>query len=939
MKTKRIISLVLCGVMLASSCFVVSASESKEQQNSTKDISISVTQEKNTYDDYLSKFSDFTYGQTDIYIDCEDVSLNTIGQKTSYPFNVNEDGLYNINLTYMPLEGTNLNPAIAVKIDGEYPFEGLENTELSRWFTNDGDGWSKDGQGNEFSPEQVEVQDWYTQVLFDEDGIEIEPYRVALTKGEHTIEIESLQEPIAIANIIFASPETPKDYEMVKKEYKDAKAYDGKDIVIQGEDAVLKSTSSLTAKSDNISANVTPQSPYKSRINYIGGTNWSQADEILTWEFDVKESGLYSLHFHYKQSGIVNGRVFRYMKIDGQTPFSEAKDIVFQYDTAWQWLTLGSDEEPYEIYLEEGAHTLTLGVTVSEMSDYYKRLSDIVGMLGDEYLKISMITGDSPDQSRDYELFKQIPELEEVFKDCLKKMKALSKDMEAMSEKSSTQYVSTIKSMTRVLNQMLERKYLAHTYKTDFYNQYCSLSALLYDMKQMPLSLDEIRFTSPEGSKTVEKNGSVWETIKFWVQSFFASFTTDYNNVSEESDEADLKLWVNWGRDQTQVLNSMIQESFTAETGITVNVQTTDATVIQGMLTDNAPDIALHVSRSMPVNYAMRGAAYDLTQFEDYEEVITRFADGSTIPYQYNDGTYALPDTQNFYIMYYREDILESIGVEVPNTWEEFIEATAIIQRNNMNVYLPYTKLATTALVNTGVGGLNIYSTLLTQNGVDVYNDELNRNNLDSSEAVEIFNWWTDMYTKYSLEAEQDFYNRFRVGVTPLGISNYTIYTTLNQTAPEIEGKWGIALIPGVEQEDGSINRSSSGSGTGALILNDSEHKEEAWEFLKWWTREDVQLRYSRNVESLIGPVGRIATATVDAFSNLSWKAGDRDILLEQWKQVVEVPEVPGSYYLARAVDQAFWATLNGDNASESVLRWSSVANDEIKRKIEEYSE
>lgn len=316
MKTKRMISLVLCGAMLASSCFVVAASESKEQiQNNTKDISIAVTQEKNTYDDYLSKFSDFTYGQTDIHIDCEEASLNTIGQKISYTFTVNEDGLYNINLTYMPLEGTDLNPAIAVKIDGEYPFEGLENTELSRWFTNDGEGWSKDGQGNEFSPEQIEVQSWYTQTLFDEDGIETEPYQIALTKGEHTVEIESLQEPVAISKIKFGSPENSADYEMVKKEYKDAKAYDGKDIVIQGEDAVLKSTSSLTAKSDNISANVTPQSPYKSRINYIGGTNWSQADEVLTWEFDVKESGLYSLHFHYKQSGVVNGRVFRYISM------------------------------------------------------------------------------------------------------------------------------------------------------------------------------------------------------------------------------------------------------------------------------------------------------------------------------------------------------------------------------------------------------------------------------------------------------------------------------------------------------------------------------------------------------------------------------------------------------------------------------------------------
>lgn len=912
---KKVISLFLAVATVAGSCFSTFATERVSQKE--------VIQKE----------------RQSIRINCGGAELSGIGSKINYTFSAEADGLYNIYFTYMPLEGTDLNPAIAVKIDGEYAVDGLENTELLRWFTNDGEGWSKDGQGNEFSSEQIEVRDWYTQALFDEDGIETEPYQVALTKGEHILEVEMLQEAIAVSEIIFATIEDEMTYETVKRQYKDEKTYKGKDIVIQGEDAILKSASSLTAKSDNISANVTPQNSKKNLINYIGGENWSKAGEILTWEFDVKESGMYSLHMHYKQSGVVNGRVFRWMKIDGVTPFEEAKDIAFQYDTAWKWQTFGDGNEPYELYLEKGTHTLSLGVTISEMSDYYKRLSKIVDALGDEYLKIAMITGDTPDPARDYELFKQIPEMEEVFKGCLEKMSSLSKDMKQMSDSSSTQYVSTIKSMTRVLNQMLERKYLAHTYKTDFYNQYCSLSSLLYDMKQMPLSIDEIRITSPSGSKTVEKNGSFWATVKYWIQSFFASFTTDYNNVSGDSEEAELKLWVNWGRDQTQVLNALIQESFTAKTGIKVNVQTTDATVIQGILTNNAPDLALSIARSEPVNYAIRGAAYDLSQFEDFEQVIGRFNEGATIPYQYNGGTYALPDTQNFYIMYYRKDILDSIGVEVPNTWEEFIEATAIIQRNNMNVYLPYTKLTDASLVNTGVGGLNLYSTLLTQNGIDVYTEELNRNNLDSSEAVEMFNWWTDMYTKYGLEAEQDFYNRFRVGVTPLGIAPYTTYTTFTQTAPEIEDRWEIALIPGTEKADGSIERSSSGSGTGCIILNDSEHKKEAWEFLKWWTSADTQLRYSKNVESLLGAVGRIATSNVEAFSNYSWKTGDRDILKEQWSKVVEIPEVPGSYYLARAVDQAFWSTVNGsDNASEALLRWSSVANEEIERKIEEYS-
>ena len=952
--TKKTVSFLLTVVTIISSCCAVTVFADNEKKEVAEDVSISFSQDEKTYDEYLSEVPDFNYGNNDIRVEHQnaiaetttaeiastgEITFTEIGQKAAFRFISGEEGLYNIKITYKPLEGTDLNPEIAVKLDGQYLFAGLENTKLLRWFKDKTDEWSKDGQGNEFAPEQTEVMDWYTQVLFDEEGIETDPYLIALSKGEHTVVIESMQEPVSISEIVFAVPENVSDYESAKKGYLDAKEYTGEDIVIQGEDAFLKSSSSLTAKSDNISASVAPQSPYKNLINYIGSSNWSDADQILTWEFEVKETALYALNIHYKQSEVTNGQVFRWIKIDGKTPFEEMKDVAFVYDTSWRWMTLGVEGESCRIFLEEGTHTLSMAVTLSEITEYYKKLKEIVDVLGDQYLKIAMITGESPDYSRDYELFRQIPELETVFMDCVDKMAEISAEMKTMSANSSTQYVSTIKAMTRVLNQMMERKFLAHTYKSDYYSQYCSLSALLYEMKNMPLSIDEIRFTTPEGSEVVKKNGSLWESIKYLVLSFFSSFTTDYNNVSSEGEKAELKLWVNWGRDQTQVLNSLIQESFTAETGISVNVQTTNASLIQGILTDNAPDISLNVSRSEPVNYAIRGASYDLSQFDDFEEVLKRFNEGATIPYEYDGGTYALPDTQNFYTMYYRKDILERIGVEIPETWDEFVEAMTIIQRNNMNVYLPYTKLTDVWMVNSGIGGLNLYSTLLAQNNCNVYNDELNANILDSSEAVEVFNWWTDMYTKYGVPDEQDFYNRFRIGVTPLGIAPYTQYTTFSQTAPEIEGKWGIALLPGVQQEDGSINRSSSGSGSGCLILNKSEHKEEAWEFLKWWTSADTQLRYSKNVESLLGSVGRVATSNKEAFSNYSWKTVDRDIMLKQWSQVVEIPEVPGSYYLSRAVDQAFWETINDSStATDALLRWSNTANDEIARKIKEYS-
>ena len=78
--------------------------------------------------------------------------------------------------------------------------------------------------------------------------------------------------------------------------------------------------------------------------------------------------------------------------------------------------------------------------------------------------------------------------------------------------------------------------------------------------------------------------------------------------------------------------------------------------------------------------------------------------------------------------------------------------------------------------------------------------------------------------------------------------------------------------------------------------------------------------------------------SNVEAFNSLAWDKDDLAILNEQWKQVNEVSEVPGSYDVTRAIDQAFWAVLEDDaKVKDSVTKWSKVADREIERKISEY--
>ncbi len=853
----------------------------------------------------------------------------------TFSFTVEEAALYNVEIVWKALD-SGLNPVIGVEIDGQAPYSALSGIEMPRVWKNVSEEPNKDARGNEYAPEQIEADVFQTELLRDRTGVVAEPYLVYLSAGEHQLKLVAPQQAIEIGGIAFCPPEKCAPYAGPEG---GITALDTEVIVIQGEAASRKSSKSLIPKSDNSDAGMTPVDSAAQKINYIGGTAWQSPGDSLTWDFQVEQAGYYRLSMRYKQSDLINGSSLRWLKIDGKTPFEEAKTLRFPYGTGWEYYDFaGGEGEPYYIWLDAGPHTLSLEATIGGWAEFVSRLEAIAEVLGDQYIDIIKITSETPDPNADYELFNQIPDLTEALTGCRDKLAVLAADMKDFGDGGSTQCIAALENMARVLTNMLDRPYIAQQYLNDYYTNYASVSSWLYDMTDMPLSLDEIQLI-PAGGERIDKSVGFFRQMVYGLKKLVVSFFGDYRSPAAQNEGETLRLWVNWGVDQVAALNAIIQDSFTAETGISVQTEIVNASLVNGILSGNYPDVALRMVRAEPVNLGMRGALADLRQFGDLDEVLTRFQEGAEIPYKYGGELYALPDSQTFYLMFYRTDILENLGIEPPETWKEFIDAAVIIQRNNLSVYVPYTQIAGVATVNTGIGALNLFPTLMAQNGLSLYNESRTATALLSDEAVGVFDFWTDLYTDYSFLEEADFYNRFRVGTMPLGIADLTTYMTIYAAAPEIRGRWAVATVPGTERPDGTIDKTTAGAGTGCAIIEKSSHKEAAWEFLKWWTSAPVQLRYNNTVESLLGVVGRTPSATVEAFHSYDWNREDLAVLEEQRGYIEEVPEVPGSYYLTRIVDQAYWAVVNGEsNSRDALTRWSAVADTEIQRKIKEYS-
>ena len=854
----------------------------------------------------------------------------------SYDFIVPSDSLYNVYLTYIPTNKNAIQLRFGLKLDGNYCCEDFEELSFPTVWNNESEDFYEDSFGNQLTPKQVMSDEYVSCAVKDDSGVVIKPYELRLTAGKHTLSLVGFGEGVQLKSVSLTPPESEPSYKDYIGLHKNSDSDGAQTVVLEGENAVNKTSFSLIPQSDSLDASTSPSDPTRTMLNYIGGSTWLSAGESVSWRFNAEKSGFYKLTFRYKQSQNVNRSSYRHLTVDGATPFSEAREIEFKYSSKWDYMEYSDGESPYLIWLDKGEHTLSLEVTLGEKNaEYYTRLNEILKGLNSIYLNIIKITSASPDVSRDYDLFNQIPDLN----DSLTKHHSLLTDLTAQFKADdggkTSEISAAFENMARVLKNMIKSPYRAQDYISNYYSAYSSLSTWLQDMKEMPLSIDYVT-VAPENASETYKKVSFFGKIKYSVTRFLSSFTRDYESLSGAENEDAITVWTTAGRDQSSALSVLIKQDFTEKTGIQVNLKVVSASLINGLMSDQYPDVMIGKTRSDPVNYGVRNALYDLKQFDDYDEVIKRFQPGAEVPYTYNNVCYALPETQSFFTMFYRTDILKELNLEVPKTWDEFLEASVSIQRNNMEVYIPYTRITAATMVNIGIGSMSLFPTLMLQKGNPFYNDSLTATTLTTPSALDIFDYWVKMYTDYQIVKEAEFYNRFRMGIMPLGIAPYTTYFNFVEMAPEIQGKYSMALVPSFEADG---NSSIAGGGSGCVIINKSEKKEAAWEFLKWYTSDEAQTEYSRQVESKLGLVGRVATANVQALNNLDWDSTQLSVINEQWKRVVEVPEIPGSYYLIRAVDQAFWSVINGEaNTKDAVAQWSASADAEIERKYDEFN-
>lgn len=974
---KKILIVIAVMIVIAIIAFILSlqGAEDFHEKYAGTDLTRDVEgmERVGTYTGYLNEHADahdmtceaeidlFDYassGKVEVYTNYEgtDKALFTdTDSSVSFHVQVPQTGYYNLYMEYLIPESRGVAAERGVRINGEFPFEDAQNITFTRIWT-DGGEVKTDNQGNQIRPTQIEVYDWQSSCFEDDMGYITEPYRFYLEKGDNEITLEAENEPMIIRKFMVAPVSVIQSYEEYVAKYPDISdqaAAAGYIQTIQGEDSTLRSESSLYAKYDRSSPTTYPNSITNTVLNYVGGDTWRSSGQWIEWEFEVPEDGYYNIMIKGRQNYSRGSVSSRTVYIDGEIPFSEMKEISYAYSNDWECKDLADDNGvPYNFYLTKGIHTIRLEATLGGVGPILEELEDSTYRANQIYRKILVYTGANPDRYRDYYIEANYPEVMEAMELESKRLFKIVDDTVSYSGQKADN-IAAAQTVAQQMERFCEKPNKITLEFTTFKDNITALGTASLNMSETKLDIDYL-VVSGTGVTPKKDKANIFTKLWHETKSFFASFFVDYNSVGDVYDESGddevVKVWILTGRDQGTILKSMVDDTFTPESGVKVNVEIVDPTaLLNAVLAGRGPNVVLSVGADQPVNYALRGAAEDITQFNDWEEVLSHYTPSSYEQYGLDGHIYAIPETQTFNVMFYRKDVLEEMGLEVPDTWQELIEMLPTIQGNNLSVGIPTaagsssTTTATTAVAS-NVPDLSLYFTLLYQYGGDMYNEMGTKTTVDDEAGIRAFDDYVRYFNDYGLPTIYDFVSRFRSGEMPIGISAYSTYNTLMVSAPEIRGLWDFTLIPGTEytNPDGTtyIDRSDfiTGSATMMIATEDESLKQKSWEFMKWWAKPDTQVRFGREIEALLGSSARYATANKDAFEQLSWSSDDIKVLSEQWDQTVGIREVPGGYYTGRHITNAIRKVINDkDDTRETIIDYSIKINEEIEKKRNEF--
>lgn len=196
---------------------------------------------------------------------------------------------------------------------------------------------------------------------------------------------------------------------------------------------------------------------------------------------------------------------------------------------------------------------------------------------------------------------------------------------------------------------------------------------------------------------------------------------------------------------------------------------------------------------------------------------------------------YSLPGYVDVRVLFYRTDLLESLGLpHPPRTWDELEEVSrklALPEENRYALSLPLNDPFSVLI-------------FLWQNGGRLFTSDFSASLFHRPENLESLRFYKGLfekkYTPLGVLSDMDLFEAFRRGIYPMFISGPWMLQEIEERLPTLRGKWEVALLP-----RGKVNSSFVG-GSNWVIFKSSKNKDFAWKFIEFMQRKENQVEWYR---------------------------------------------------------------------------------------------
>ena len=116
----------------------------------------------------------------------------------------------------------------------------------------------------------------------------------------------------------------------------------------------------------------------------------------------------------------------------------------------------------------------------------------------------------------------------------------------------------------------------------------------------------------------------------------------------------------------------------------------------------------------------------------------------------------------------------------------------------------------------------------------------------------------------------------------------------------------------GFTDEKGTLCNQMPSFDRSAIIMDSSLKKEAGWDFIKWWMSTETQAEFAQTLQAKFGSEFVWNSANLEAFAQLAIPSADREVILQQWENAVNLRYLPATYMMERSLSDAWYKVTQG---------------------------